>query len=153
MTKTWARLLKSQLVSHEFLCAFFLFRLLRTNTDSNIAEEDKKLAYIRNNYFPDIILNYLSALYYASLKLDRGLLTRNMEVAIVLAEDNLILDCFRHACRLRELADAMALASVAMVNAPAEAKVRKKTDGPARLDIWNIEVPNADNDARVPSKS
>jgi nuclear pore complex protein Nup107 len=112
------------------------------------AEEEKKLAHIRVTYFPDIILNYLSALYYASLKLDRGLLTRNMEIAIVLAEDNHILDCFRKAGRLRELSDAMALASVAMVNAPAEAKTRKKTDGPARLDIWNIEVAQDNNGGR-----
>jgi nuclear pore complex protein Nup107 len=111
------------------------------------------LAYIRNTYFPDIILNYLSALYYASLKLDRGLLTRNMEIAIVLAEDNHILDCFRQSRRMRELADAMALASVAMVNAPAEAKTRKKTEGQARLDIWNIEVAQENDNARVASRS
>lgn len=75
-----------------------------------------------------------------------------MEVAIALAEDNHILECFRHSRRMRELADAMALASVAMVNAPAEAKTRKKADGPARLDIWNIEVAE-NHGARVPSSS
>lgn len=92
-------------------------------------------------------------MYYASLKLNRGLLTRNMEIAILLAEDNQILDCFRQSGRLRELADAMALASVAMVNAPADAKTRKKADGPTRLDIWNIEVAQDNNDGRVSTRS
>lgn len=106
------------------------------------ADDWDSLEWIKNTYFPDIILNYLSALYYASLKLDRRLLTRSMELAVALAEDNNMLECFHRSRRMRELADAMALTSIAMLNAPMEAKIRKKADGPARLDIWNIEVEN-----------
>lgn len=96
------------------------------------------MTYIRNTYFPDIILNYVSALYYASLKISRGFLIRSMELVILVSEDNFMLECFAKAKRMTELADVMALTSAAMVNSPLAKK--KKTEGVGRLDLWNITL-------------
>jgi nuclear pore complex protein Nup107 len=110
----------------------------------NIAEEDDILTYIRNTYFPDIILNYISALYYASLKISRGLLIRSMELVILISEDNFMLECFAKAKRMTELADVMALTSAAMVNSPPTKM--KKNEGFGRLDLWNITLRKENED-------
>jgi nuclear pore complex protein Nup107 len=109
------------------------------------------LTYIRNTYFPDIILNYISALYYASLKISRGLLIRSMELVILISEDNFMLECFAKAKRMAELADVMALTSAAMVNSPLP-KVRKKNEGVGRLDLWNITLRKENEDSNVIEK-
>lgn len=63
-----------------------------------------------------------------------------MEMATLIAEDNFLIDCFVHGSRMRELADAMALTSAAMVNSPTPAKTRN--DGEGRLDLWDIRLAN-----------
>lgn len=113
-----------------------------------IADDDDILTYIRNTYFPDIILNYVTALYYASLKLSRGFLIRSMELVILISEDNFMLECFVKAKRITELADVMALTSAAMVNAPL-AKGRKKIEGVGRLDLWNITLSKENEDSAL----
>ncbi|KAH8697334.1 putative nuclear pore complex protein Nup107 [Talaromyces proteolyticus] len=119
-------------------------------TNASSPEEEKQLEYIRKTYFPDIVLNYLTALYYSSLKLSRGLLVRSMELIVLIAEDNNMLDCFIDSHRMTELADAMALASAAMINAPMP-KGRKKTEGVGQLDIWNITTPKEGEEYQLPA--
>lgn len=62
-----------------------------------------------------------------------------MEIAVLVAEDEFLLECFVTSGRVTEFADAMALTSAAMVNSPHSAKKLNQRDG-TTLSIWDIEV-------------
>ncbi|KAF7585703.1 Nucleoporin nup84 [Aspergillus hancockii] len=108
--------------------------------------EHAELEEIRNTYIPELFLDYHNALYYAGHVLSSELLVQCMNLATQVAENEYLTNAFGASRRMAELVDALALSSRAMVNS--RATPGKKLLGGESLGIWNVEIPEDDNDMR-----
>jgi nuclear pore complex protein Nup107 len=100
--------------------------------------EATELEFIRTTYLPEVILAYHSALYFAGHAIGREILVQCMTLATVVAGSPALTESFMSSGRMAELVDALALSSMAMMDAK-EPKMKKKLLQGARLDIWKIK--------------
>ena len=112
--------------------------LLTSGTATIIDTEAKELEFIRNTYLPEVTLAYHSALYYAGHNIGREILVQCMTLATVVSDSPTLTQSFVASGRMRELVDALALSSVAIMGAK-DAKIKRKLPHRAHLDIWKIK--------------
>ncbi|KAI9038731.1 nucleoporin Nup84/Nup107 family protein [Aspergillus affinis] len=105
--------------------------------------EQAQLEEIRNTYIPELFLDYHAALYYSARVLTSDNLVQCMNLGIQLAENEFLTRCFVTSRRMRELVEALALSSKAMVNTGADPE--KKLLGGESLGLWNVRVPQDGN--------
>jgi nuclear pore complex protein Nup107 len=114
-------------------------------------DERADLDMIRQTYLPDIVLGYISVLYFSGHRISRDILLKIMNLAIdVASEDSNVGACFLSAGRMAELVDVLAVGSVGVLRAEEAmvkkrgGKVKKSKPGPRgeNLDIWNMKVPS-----------
>lgn len=113
-------------------------------TKKPIDEEQAELEEIRNTYIPELFLDYHSALYYSAHVISSDILVQCMNLAMQVAENELLTRAFVASRRMAELTDALALSSKAMINARAKPDVRLL--GGESLAIWNVEAPMDEED-------
>lgn len=116
---------------------------LQTNSDDVAEKEQAQLEEIRNTYIPELFLDYHAALYYSARVLTSDNLVQCMNLGIQLAENEFLTRCFIASRRMRELVEALALSSKAMVNTGATPG--KRLLGGESLGIWNVAVPEDGN--------
>lgn len=93
-------------------------------------------------------MDYHNALYYAAHVLTGEILVQCMNLAMQVSENDHLTRSFVESKRMRELVDALAVASKAMVNTRAEPG--KKLLGGEVLGIWNVEPePEEDEEVRI----
>lgn len=107
--------------------------------------EHAQLEEIRNTYIPELFLDYHAALYYSARVLTSDNLVQCVNLGIQLAENEFLTRCFITSCRMRELVEALALSSKAMVSTGADPQ--RKLLGGESLGLWNVSVPE---DGRLP---
>ncbi|KAE8145807.1 107-domain-containing protein [Aspergillus avenaceus] len=107
-------------------------------TSAETEAEQAELEEIRVIYIPELFLSYHNALYHAGHVLTSEHLIQCMNLAIQVAENELLNGAFIRARRMAELMDALALSSRAMVNT--QAKADKKLPTGETLGIWNVDV-------------
>ncbi|KAI9763348.1 MAG: Nucleoporin nup84 [Candelina submexicana] len=115
--------------------------LVHPMDDTEAAEVEK----IRNSYLPEVVLAYHTVLHCAGHYLSRENLLRSMDLATVIAaEDSDLAPCFTAAGRMKELVDAMALTSKAILRANetgnSRINKRKKAGSGANLAIWKVDM-------------
>ena len=110
--------------------------------ETNTAELDE----IRLTYIPELFLDYHNALYYTGHVLSGEILVQCMNLGIQISENEHLTRSFVGAQRMRELVDALAMSSKAMVNTRANSKSDKKLPGGETMGIWNVEVEPEDED-------
>lgn len=110
------------------------------STEHNPAE----LEQIRLIYIPELFLDYHNALYYAAHVLSSELLVQCMNLSMQVSENEHLTRSFIGSRRMRELVDALAVSSKAMVNTRAEPG--KKLLGGEVLGIWSVKVEPEDED-------
>ncbi|EAW07749.1 nucleoporin Nup84/Nup107 family protein [Aspergillus clavatus NRRL 1] len=101
--------------------------------------EEAELEEIRVTYIPELFLDYHSALYFSAHVLTSEILVQCMNLAMQVSENDYLTRSFVGARRMRELVDALALSSKAMVNT--RGKPGKRLLGGESLGIWTVEVP------------
>lgn len=113
-------------------------------------DEKADLETIRTTYLPDMILSYISALYFSGHKLSREILSKIMNLSIdIAAHGSKVGEAFQAAARMADLMDYMAVGSLAVLRAEEVMAKRKGGKGrrvkPGRrgenLDIWNMKLP------------
>ncbi|PGH01485.1 hypothetical protein AJ79_07923 [Helicocarpus griseus UAMH5409] len=100
--------------------------------------EATELEFIKTTYLPEVILAYHSALFSAGHTIGREVLTQCMRLSTIIASSQSLTDSFVASGRMRELVDALALSSMAMMGAK-DMKLKKKLDDGAVPDIWKIK--------------
>ncbi|KAL3480168.1 107-domain-containing protein [Aspergillus californicus] len=105
---------------------------------------------IRNTYIPELFLDYHSALYYSAHVISSDILVQCMNLAMQVAENDYLTRSFVASKRMAELVDALALSSKAMVNARAKPNVRLL--GGESLGIWNVSLPEDEDDKMPPMR-
>lgn len=110
------------------------------SAEPNTAE----LEQIRVTYVPELFLDYHSALFYSAHVLSSELLVQCMNLSVQVSENEHLTRSFIGSRRMRELVDALAVSSKAMVNSRAEPG--KKLLGGEVLGIWSVEVEPEDED-------
>lgn len=110
--------------------------------ETNTAELDE----IRLTYIPELFLDYHNALYYTGHVLSGEILVQCMNLGIQISENEHLTRSFVGAQRMRELVDALAVSSKAMVNTRASSKSDKKLAGGETMGIWNVELGPEDED-------
>ena len=99
---------------------------------------------IRLTYIPELFLDYHNALYYTGHVLSGENLVQCMNLGIQVSENEHLTRSFVGAQRMRELVDALAVSSKAMVNVGARSS--KKLLGGETMGIWNVDVEPEDED-------
>ena len=102
------------------------------------------LAEIRKAYLPEVLLAYNSVLHFAGHAISREMLLQSMKFAArVAAQDSDVVACFVSAGRMRELVDALAVTSKAILKANEQGskvnKGRKKTSHGESLSLWTVK--------------
>ncbi|KMU86241.1 hypothetical protein CIHG_04029 [Coccidioides immitis H538.4] len=101
-------------------------------------EEAAEFDLIRTAYLPEIILMYHNSLYLAGCTIGREILAQCMSLSIAIAGSQTLTECFVSAGRMRELARALAMSSMAIMTLK-DPKLKKKLPRNATLDIWKIK--------------
>lgn len=117
------------------------FRPLRKTwliNQHNTASEQIELQFIRSTYIPEIILAYHSTLYFAGHTVGREILTHCMTLATIVSGSDDLIASFMASERMRELVDAFALSSMALMSAR-DLKVKKKLGQSETVDIWKMK--------------
>jgi nuclear pore complex protein Nup107 len=107
----------------------------------NDEDEVKTFKQIRDHYLPEVILAYNSALYFAGHSLSRKVLVQCMDLAQKVAQNNNLTSAFVESGRMREMVNAFAMDSQALLLASEQGKNRGKT-GTKRekgIDMWSIQ--------------
>lgn len=109
-------------------------------TDDDVA----RLAELRKAYLPEVLLAYNSVLHFAGHAISREILLRSMEFAAsVAAEGSDVAACFVSTGRIRELVDALAITSKAILKANEQGskvhKSRKKASHGESLNLWTVK--------------
>lgn len=108
-----------------------------------LEREAEQLEYIRSTYLPEVFLYYHNALYFAGHSLSAEYLVECVHLSTEIAGSPTLTSSFLSAGRMRELVDALALSSAALVKAPIPKNKRKLAHG-ARFDIWKIKFEGDD---------
>jgi len=111
-----------------------------TNVEPNMSE----LEEIRLTYIPELFLDYHNALYYAAHVLTGEILVQCMNLGMQVSENEHLTRSFVGAKRMRELVDALAVSSKAMMNTHSEPG--KRLLGGEMLSIWNVKVDSEEDD-------
>lgn len=103
-----------------------------------------RLAELREAYLPEVLLAYNSVLHFAGHAISRELLLQSMEFAAsVAAQGSDVAACFISAGRMRELVDALAITSKAILKANEQGskvhKGRKKASHGESLNLWTVK--------------
>lgn len=107
----------------------------------------EELEQIRQLYLPELFLYFHNALYYGAHALSADHLVQCMNLGIQVSENDHLTRSFAGSRRMRELVDALAVSSKAMVNARAEPG--KKLKGGEVLGIWNANVKEDDEEDNI----
>ena len=114
--------------------------MMLTNVEPNVSE----LEEIRQTYIPELFLDYHNALYYAAHVLSGEILVQCMNLGMQVSENEHLTRSFIGAKRMRELVDALAVSSKAMVNTHSEPG--KRLLGGEMLGVWNVQVESEEED-------
>lgn len=114
--------------------------LIPADNEPNVSE----LEEIRLTYIPELFLDYHNALYYAAHVLTGEILVQCMNLGMQVSENEHLTRSFVGAKRMRELVDALAVSSKAMVNTHSEPG--KRLLGGEMLGIWNVKVDSEEDD-------
>lgn len=106
--------------------------------------EGKELKAIREAYLPELVLAYNSALQSAAHLISREHILQSLDLATDVAANDELARCFTASGRMRELVDAFALSSKAMLKLNEQAvkvapKKRRGRSGES-LHIWDVET-------------
>lgn len=102
--------------------------LLETNSE----DDEHEFAQLRETYLPDAIIAYVAALQYAGGQLTRENLLESMDLAATIAErDSDIAALFIRTGRMKELVEAFASCSKALVAEPEKEKKKTSKTGKA----------------------
>ncbi|THC96345.1 hypothetical protein EYZ11_004160 [Aspergillus tanneri] len=107
--------------------------------------ERAELEEIRNTYIPELFLDYHAALYYSAHVHTSENLVQCMNLAVQVAENEYLNRTFVASRRMAELVDALAISSRAMVYSGAKPGI--KLLGGESLGIWNVHVPEEENES------
>lgn len=112
------------------------------------ADTAEQLHHIRILYLPEMILAYISALYFASHALAKEHLLVVMDLATQVADNEDLIGCFQETKRMTDLVDAFALASKAMLALNEEkgsigvssmkGRKGKAKDNAKKMALWEI---------------
>ena len=107
-------------------------------TDVSIGSEESDFEYIRTRYMADFILQYHNALYFSAHAVSSRYLVECMELAKQVGDNQEVTGIFIKTGRMRELVDALALSSKALVNT--QAKNKKSFESGERMGIWDVQL-------------
>jgi len=113
-------------------------------TDYVTEVEAARLVEIRKAYLPEVLLAYNSVLHFAGHAISREMLLKSMEFAAgVAAQGSDVAACFVSVGRMRELVDALAITSKAILKANEQGskvnKGRKKGSHGESLNLWTVK--------------
>ena len=116
----------------------------REPTNYAAESEAAHLAEIRKTYLPEVLLAYNSVLHFAGHAISREMLLKSMDFAAsVAAQGSDVAACFVSAGRMRELVDALAMTSKAILKANEHGstvkKGRKKASYGQSLSLWTVK--------------
>ncbi|PYH99387.1 nuclear pore complex protein An-Nup84 [Aspergillus ellipticus CBS 707.79] len=120
--------------------------LVGSENDAERAELDE----IRNTYLPELFLEYHGAMYFSAHVLTSELLVQCMNLATQVSEVEHLTSSFVASRRMRELMDALAISSKAMVNT--HAKPGLKLLGGESLGIWTPRAPEEEQNGDTPAQ-
>ncbi|PWY89794.1 nuclear pore complex protein An-Nup84 [Aspergillus heteromorphus CBS 117.55] len=120
--------------------------LVSSENETERAELDE----IRNTYLPELFLEYHSAMYFSAHVISSELLVQCMNLATQVSEVEHLTSSFVASRRMRELMDALAISSKAMVNTQAKPGVRLL--GGESLGIWTVPAPDEEQDGDTPAQ-
>jgi len=93
---------------------------------------------LRNHYIPDCILAYNSTLFFAGHALSRTHLVECMDLAQQVATNPMLTAAFMESGRMKELVQAFALDSQALLRANEQGGMKQKRAEQGNSDIWNV---------------
>ncbi|KAI9891458.1 MAG: Nucleoporin nup84 [Vezdaea aestivalis] len=146
LEREWRDAMTSTIVSTE-ACIQPMFKGYLTKTQYGHLPE--ALAHIRRAYLPDLMIAYISLLYWTSHRLSRSHLLTALSVIQTIGEDDKatcdLLDVFVKAKRVAELVDLGALISKAMLKAGAMSGAARKglswkIEDRSSLDVWTVKI-------------
>jgi nuclear pore complex protein Nup107 len=104
---------------------------------------------LRNHYIPDCILAYNSTLYFAGHALSRAYLVDCMDLAQMVATNPMLTAAFVESRRMKELVQAFALDSQALLRANEQGgmKAKRTKADQGNSEIWNVAWREQGNNA------
>ncbi|KAI5305867.1 hypothetical protein KEM56_003043 [Ascosphaera pollenicola] len=101
--------------------------------------EKTELDFIRTTYLPEVVLQYHHALYTAGQAFVHEALIECMNLSTSISGTPNVLKAFIAAGRMTELADALAVSSLALLEySSEESGTRKRLPQGATIDIWRV---------------
>ncbi|KAK4507214.1 hypothetical protein PRZ48_000949 [Zasmidium cellare] len=103
-------------------------------------EEARDLEHIGQHYIPEILIAYNTVLHSAGAAISRENLVQSMDLSVIIAKNENLVECFKKAGRMRELVKSFAETSKKMLILKAEGKPwkpRKLREG-RDLGMWEI---------------
>lgn len=111
-------------------------------------DEATDMAFIRDNYLPEVIIAYNTVLHTAGSLISRDNLIESMDLSVTIAEsDNTLAECIMNAGRMRELVASFAQTSKLMLVLKSTKAWKPKKDREGKdLGIWEIGPQGAGNE-------
>ena len=116
-----------------------MYPLLESEFLSRPSDEAEaiSLTNIRNHYLPECVLAYNSVLYFAGHAISRTWLVACMNLAQVVAGNDMLTDAFVQSSRMKELVTAFAMSSQALLHANEQGGRKGKKD--ENLEVWQVK--------------